>query len=125
MAAGEIAGKGGSLTCDNLTVGVKSWTLNLVGDVHEITDYDDAGVKKYLAGCDGWSGTCEVNWDATNKTLDVGDTITDIVFTISASCYYTGDFAFVTAITVTSAVADIVSMSVSFQGSEDMVLTAS
>lgn len=120
----EVAGKTGSLTCTNLTAGVKAWTLNYVGDALEITDYSDAGVRKYIVGNSGWTGTAEVNWEAAN-TIDVGDTISNIIFTIvSGTTYYTGDKAIVTAINVVSATDVVVTMSISFQGSEDLVLTA-
>lgn len=121
----EVAGKGGSITCTNLTAGVKGWTLNLVGDTLETTDYADSGHRTYIVGLDGWTGSCEVNWDATNKSLVIGATITNLIFTIvSSTTLYTGATAYVTAINVVSAVGDLVTMSVSFQGSGTCVLTA-
>jgi len=121
----EVAGKGGSITCENLTVGVKAWTLNLVGDALETTDYGDSGHRTYIAGLDGWTGSCEVNWDAINKSLVVGATITGLVFTVvSDTTYYTGAKAIVTGISVGSTVEGLIIMSVSFQGSGTCILTA-
>jgi len=121
----EVAGKGGSITCTNLTAGVKAWTLNLVGDALEVTDYSDAGVRTYIVGCTSWTGSCEVNWDSTNKSLVHGATITGLIFTVvTGTTYYTGATAIVTGIGVSSAVGDVVTMSVSFQGSGTCLLTA-
>jgi predicted secreted protein len=121
----EVAGKGGSITCTNLTAGVKSWKLDLKGEVLETTDYGDSGHRTYIAGLDGWTGSCEVNWDATNKSLVIGAVITDLIFTIvSATTYYTGATAIVTGISISSSVEGLVTMSVSFQGSGTCELTA-
>jgi len=120
----EVAGYGGSITCDDLVAGVKSWNLNLVGDALETTDYEDAGVRTYIAGLKGWTGSCEVNWDVDNHALDVGALITNLVFTIVATTTkYTGAFAIVTGISVASPVEGLVTMSVSFQGSGTCILT--
>ena len=119
----EVAGKGGSITCTGLTAGVKTWALDLVGDALECTDYADAGVRRYIVGCKGWSGSCEANWDAAN-TIDVGDEITSLIFTIvSGTTLYTGDKAIVTGISISSTYDGIVTANVTFQGSEDLVLT--
>jgi len=111
----EVAGKGGSITCDGLTKGVKSWSLDLVGDALETTDYADAGVRTYIVGCTGWTGSCEINWDTAN-TITVGTVIAALVFTIAAAEHYDGE-AIVTSISVSSSFDGIVTASISFQGS--------
>ncbi|MBA7552484.1 hypothetical protein ES705_45048 [subsurface metagenome] len=120
----EVAGKGGNITCANLTVGIKAWTLDLAGDALETTDYGDSGHRTYIAGLDGWTGSCEVNWDATNKSLVIGATLATLVFTVETGDYYTGDSAIVTGISIGHTVEGIVTMSVSFQGSGTCLLTA-
>jgi len=121
----EVAGKGGSITCTNLTVGIKSWSLNLVGDALETTDYGDNGHRTYTVGLDGWTGSCEVNWDAGNKLLVIGAVITNLIFTVvTTTTLYTGAEAIVTGIAVTSSVEGLVTMSVTFQGSGLCELTA-
>jgi len=120
----EVAGYGGSITCTGLVAGVKSWNLNLVGDALETTDYEDAGVRTYAVGLKGWTGSCEANWDVANHALDVGDLIEDLIFTIVATTTkYTGAFAIVTGISVSSPVEGLVTMSVTFQGSGTCILT--
>ncbi len=39
--------------------GIKSWTLDYTADTLETTDFADAGVKSYLIGGSGWSGSFE------------------------------------------------------------------
>jgi len=119
----EVAGKGGSITCTGLTAGVKAWSLDLVGDTLETTDYDDSGHRTYIVGLDGWTGSCEINWDTAN-TIGVGDEITDLVFSIvGATEKYTGD-AIVTGISVSSSVEGLVTATISFQGTGECVLTS-
>jgi len=119
----EVAGKSGSITCTGLTAGVKAWSLDLVGDTLETTDYDDSGHRTYIVGLDGWTGSCEINWDTAN-TIGVGDEITDLVFSIvGATEKYTGD-AIVTGISVSSSVDGLVTATISFQGTGECVLTS-
>jgi hypothetical protein len=119
----EVAGKTGSITCTGLTAGVKAWTLNLVGDALETTDYADAGIRTFIVGCSGWTGSCEINWDTAN-TITVGDSITDLIFSIvGATEKYTGD-ALVTGVVVSSDINNVVTASISFQGTGACVLTS-
>ena len=39
--------------------GLKSWTIDYTADVLETTDFADAGVKAYIIGGSGWSGSFE------------------------------------------------------------------
>jgi len=110
----EVVGKNGSVTFTNLTAGVKAWSLDLVGDALETTDYDDSGHRTYTTGLDGWTASCELNWDAAN-TVDVGDSATLTLLIGAATPNYSGT-ALVTGISVNSVVDNIVSATVSFQG---------
>jgi len=119
----EVAGKGGSITCTGLTAGVKAWSLNLVGDALEVTDYSDAGIRTFIVGCLGWTGSCEINWDTAN-TITVGETIAALVFSIvGATEKYTGA-AIVTGISVSSSFDGVVTASISFQGTGVCTLTS-
>ena len=119
----EVAGKTGSITCTGLTAGVKSWSLNLVGDALETTDYSDVGVRTYIVGALGWTGSCEINWDTAN-TITVGDVIAALVFSIvGATEKYTGE-AIVTGISVSSSFDGVVTASITFQGSGACTLTS-
>jgi len=39
--------------------GIKSWTLDYTADVLETTDFADSGIKSYVIGGSGWSGSFE------------------------------------------------------------------
>jgi len=39
--------------------GIKSWSLDYTADTLEVTDFDDNGIKSYIAGGSGWSGSFE------------------------------------------------------------------
>lgn len=39
--------------------GIKSWSLDYTADTLETTDFGDAGVKSFIIGGSGWSGTFE------------------------------------------------------------------
>ena len=118
----EIAGKSGSLTYAGLTAGVKSWGLDLVGDTLETTDYSDVGIRTYIAGCKGWTGSCEANWDTAN-TLTVGDSA-ELTLTIVATTETYAGTAIVTGISVSSSFDGIVTASISFQGTGVCTLTS-
>src|SRR3990167_5067148 len=45
--------------------GIKSWTLDYTADTLDATDFDDAGVKAYIIGGSGWSGSFEGFKDTT------------------------------------------------------------
>ena len=62
--------------------GVKSWTLDYTSDTLDATDFDDAGVKAYIIGGSGWSGSFEGFKDTTPLSigsevyLTLGESIT-------------------------------------------------
>ena len=70
MAA--LSGKGGSITFANITVEVKTWSLDNAVDMLEATSFSDAGIERNVAGIFRWSATCVSNYSATN-TADLGD----------------------------------------------------
>jgi len=118
----EVAGKSRALSFTGLTAGVKGWTLNLVGDTLETTDQNDSGHRTYIVGLDGWTASCEANWDTTN-TVSIGDSATLTLTIVSGTEYYSGT-ALVAAITVNSIVDGVVSATISFQGTGECVLTS-
>jgi len=55
-----ISGKAGEVLVAGATVdGIKSWTIDYTVDALDTTDFADAGVKSYIAGISGWSGSFE------------------------------------------------------------------
>jgi len=57
----SISGKSGFVKYDGGTeiTGIKSWTIDAVADALETTDFADAGVRSFIAGCTSWSGSFE------------------------------------------------------------------
>lgn len=60
----HIAGKSGAVFIgtagdgDEAEVGdCKSWSLDYTVDALETTDFEDDGVRSYVPGCSGWSGS--------------------------------------------------------------------
>lgn len=117
----EVAGKGGSITYTGLTVGVKTWTCDLVGDALEVTDYSDSGHRTFIAGLDGWTASVELNWDVAN-TIGVGDSASLTLTVVNGTTYYSGT-ALVTGISISSNVDGVVTATISFQGSGECILT--
>ena len=109
----EVHGKGGSFAFTNLTAGVKGWTITYEADMHETTDFADAGVAAFIAGIKRWSGTCELNWDSAN-TVAPGDSAA-ATFDVDGTNDYQGT-ALVQSLSVNTGVNDIVSATCNFQG---------
>ena len=110
----EVAGKGGSMTFPNLTAGVKSWSLDGAADMLPTTDYSKDGHKTFIGGCDGWTASCELNWDAAN-TVKEGDSGELVLLVDDPTPNYTGT-ALVASISISSVVEGLVTATVSFQG---------
>ncbi len=53
----HISGKAGQVDAASEVTGVKSWTLDYTADTLETTDFADVGVKSYIVGGSGWSGS--------------------------------------------------------------------
>lgn len=66
------AGWGGVVTFAGLTVGVKTWILNMVNEPLETTTLADGQNRQFIAGLNSFTGSFEGNWDSAN-TLGVGD----------------------------------------------------
>lgn len=120
----EVAGKQGSVSFTNLTAGVKSWSLDGAADMLETTDYADSGHRTYIGGLDGWTASCELNWDAAN-TVALGDSATLTLFIGSGAAPKYAGTALVSGISVKSVVEGLVTATVNFQGTGAYTYTAS
>ena len=109
----EVHGKSGSITFTNLTLGVKSWGLSYDGDVAEITDFGDAGVKAYIAGGTGWTATATGNHDVGN-TAAPGDSAS-LTLTVTSGKTYSGT-AIMTGLAVAENHDGVVEATYAFQG---------
>jgi hypothetical protein len=118
----EVAGYGGSVTFPGLTAGVKAWSKDGAADMLPTTDYSDDGHKTFIGGCDGWTASCELNWDAAN-TVKEGDSGELVLLVGDPTPNYTGD-VLVASISVSSVVEGLVTATVSFQGTGPYIYNA-
>ncbi|GAI86490.1 unnamed protein product [marine sediment metagenome] len=120
----ELAGKHGSVTLANAQLSVKNWSMSLVGDALETTNFDNStGGRSYIPGLKGWSGSFECNYSTGNTALP-GSSGTIICKT---STGITGVFKggiIITGMDVTTPIDGIVTQSYTFQGTGAVGLTS-
>ncbi len=99
------------------------WSLDLVGDTHDITDFTSSGWRRFLAGLKGWSGSFEMFADATNSIVpsDVGSNATLKLY-INSTNYLSGN-AICTGWHHSTAVDGVQTISMDFQGNSDLSYT--
>jgi len=128
VVGGETVDNTVTWTCHSYSevgqvAGFFNWSFNKVGDALETTDYSDAGVRTYIAGLKGWTGSAEKHW-ITEVPLDWIGTLLIIKLYVdnvtSPTLRYEG-WGVIVGHGVTSAVDTLVNESLSFQG--DSVLT--
>ena len=114
-------GKEGVVTAGGTGVGVLTgFTLETTGDVVEDTALTDA-TKSFVAGRTSFSGTLEMHYDETDspqQTLTAGSSISFVLLPEGNS---SGDESFtgtgiVTGMSVNNAMDEIISRTVTFQG---------
>jgi len=120
----HIAGKAGYVNTGSLVAGIKSWTLDYTSDALETTDFADAGVKSYIVGGKGWSGSFEGYKEGVAQILTV---IASSPVTLSlyedAVTFWTGS-AIITGVHATTAHDGIVSYSYDFVGIAGLTVPA-
>ena len=109
----HLAGKAGYVDTGSAVAGIKSWTIDYNSDALETTDFADAGVKSYIIGGSGWSGTFEGYKDGVPQTL-AGAAVTLSLY--EDNTYLWTGSAYITGISATTSADGIVSYSYTFQG---------
>lgn len=114
----EISGEGGGVTFTSGHTSVHSWTVSYAGDALEITDFADSGLRTYIPGLTGWSGSYDCHFDAANKGVVAGSTgdITLTVSTGAATKFSWSGGIIITGMDVTAPVDGVISQSYTFQG---------
>jgi len=112
--AASSGGKG------TLSAGQRSWTLNYVGEALETTDFGSSGLREFIAGLTGWSGTFDLNWDAANKV--VPGNLQTITLTAASGDTYVG-LCLVTGQDTTVAVDALNTQTITFQGTGALTIT--
>lgn len=111
----RLAGKAGEVTIGGATVtGIKSWQLDQQVDVHESTGFDSSGVKAFIPGGSGWSGSFEGFKDGAPLTIGTG-----IALVLKESQTATQKFngqAIITGLSGGTSIDGLVTYSYTFQG---------
>jgi hypothetical protein len=112
--------------------GFHSWEITHEGDIPEVTDFSDAGVKAYMAGGTGWTGSGERFWQTDNDVWGGGAVGTPrwvrfflkyvAVPSAPDPAYYYEGLSFVKTGTVKTDVADVIRQTFQFQGSGALTL---
>jgi len=111
----ELAGKSGDVTVGGSSVGdVKSWSLDYAVDALEVTDMDDDGVRAYIPGCSGWSGSFECNKDGAPEAI--GSEIALVLKESDTANQQFNGQAIITGLSVSTSFDGVVTYNYTFQG---------
>lgn len=119
----HVSGKAGQVDAASEVTGIKSWTLDYTADALETTDFDDAGVKTYIIGGSGWSGTFEGYKDGVPLPLAGAAVTIKLYESQTASQFWTGS-AFIIGIHPATSHDGIVTYSYDFQGTGSLTVAA-
>jgi len=109
-----ISGKSGEVDNGATMLGVKSGTMDYTFDALEATDFADVGVRAYIPGCSGWSGSFEGYKEAAPETIG-----TEIALSLKESQTATQKWvgqAIITGVHPSTSYDGVVSYSYDFQG---------
>ena len=116
----HLAGKAGNVystttgTTVAIVAGMKSWTLEYTQDALDTTDFADVGIKSYIPGLSGWSGSFEGYKDGAPIAIGAV-TVLDLRESTTTTQKYTGA-ALITGIHSSVSVDGVVALSYDFQG---------
>jgi len=112
----HLAGKAGYVDTGSAVAGIKSWTIDYVSDALETTDFADAGVKSYIVGCKGWSGSFEGYKDGTEQILTASAASPITLKLYEDDTYYWTGSAIITGVHSSATHDGIVSVAYDFVG---------
>lgn len=125
-----IIGDTGTVTFANgYVVNVKAWTLNVVADEHDVTDFAASAWAVYLTGLKRWSGSYECWLDDTTTLPRVNPGVDDTwaastgtaTFTSSTGRTFAGTI-FITGNDIKIGPADPNTVTINFRGSGALTL---
>ena len=121
-----FTGKSGELDAGGTTVNVTSWTADTTTDLAETSHSGSSGLKTYVVGLRGCTGTVELNFDAAaNPTtnppnLRDGETISNFHLYLEAGQGFLDiDDAIINSVSYSIPVDGNVAISVSFTATGD------
>jgi len=113
--------------------GCTDWTVNTDTVVHDVTTFEDAGIRAYLSGVSGWTGTAKRFWQAADDRWG-GNALPNFQYVrfftkyvASPSkgdpAYYYEGLALVTSIDMTTPAGEVIGQNINFQGVGSLTLT--
>lgn len=120
-----ISGKNGALSVDNGATNIAQLTAwNITQNAETIeASYMGADWKCVKPGMASWEGSAEAVFDTTEVYPTVGTVVSLIAYEVAGTATYTGD-AIVTSIETSVGVEDMITVSLSFTGSDALVTSA-
>ena len=119
----HISGKAGQVDAASQVTGIKSWTLDYTADPLETTDFADAGVKSYVIGGTGWSGSFEGYKDGAPLAIAGASVTLKLYESQTANQFWQGS-AFIVGIHSSAAIDGVVTYSYDFQGTGALTVAA-
>ena len=119
----HISGKAGQVDAASQVTGIKSWTLDYTADPLETTDFADAGVKSYVVGGTGWSGSFEGYKDGAPLAIAGASVTLKLYESQTANQFWQGS-AFIVGIHSSAAIDGVVTYSYDFQGTGALTVAA-
>ncbi len=119
----HISGKAGQVDAASAVTGIKSWTLDYTADTLETTDFADAGVKTFVIGGSGWSGSFEGFKDGVPLPI-AGNAVTIKLYESQAANQFWTGSAFIVGIHPATAHDGIVTYSYDYIGTGALTVAA-
>jgi exopolysaccharide biosynthesis protein len=128
--ASSYHGKGGALTLGGTAVAqITDWSISQSVDTADTTTMGDSS-RTFMAGIKSFEGSADVLWSAgdTSGDIQAGEIVVGTTYTAvfypggtSGNVSYTGE-VICTSSEVTATVDDVVTASISFQGTGDLTI---
>ena len=112
----HLSGKTGKVDTGSAVAGIKSWTLDYTSDALETTDFAAVGVKEYIVGGKGWSGSFEGYKDGVEQILTASAASPVTLKLYEDATYFWTGSAIITGVHSSTAHDGIVSVSYDFVG---------
>lgn len=96
--------------------GIKSWSLDYTSDALDSSDFADVGVRSFIAGASGWSGSFEGYKDGVPISIG-SQVVIELMESATITQMWIGD-AIITAVHPSVSFDGIVSYSYDFQGTD-------
>ncbi len=116
--SGNVSTMVGTVT--TTVAGIKAWSADYTIEVLESTDFADAGVKAYILGGKGWSGSFDGFKDGVPLALATGTVALSLNESVTST--WTGN-AFITGVHPNVSFDGIVTYSYDFQGTGAFTVT--